>query len=499
MANKKRKTLQIKRPNPNSPTAKKKPLPKVKMDEKAATSSVDTDELTSMGPESKPEGTKSNTTRVALPDEDKIRRARRANATQDLEQEGAMPSAEQIEQAQNSATMPIMIDTENIEESATQQIPSGDTDSNLDQTMEIDPDALATTNLETQLVDADDVEKGSGDQTMQIDEEALATRNMEEELAGAGKTDQTGDQTLKIDEGELEQSLEAEKLAAQDGGDEGDQTMEIDPEALKTQNLASDSPEEDAGDQTMQIDPAALQTGAVEEMDDLQAQETMKMETMQMEDGEVESELTRQEMEESFNAQTMEMDPGQLEKELASDSGAEADAAPETGADKTMDLSQKQRPKTIMIKRPSREGSSSSAPTVKAARPDAATIKASRPVTANPSQPKESTSRIDVPAEEGGASKEGKTIKLRRPAGGPSRAPSNVAGVASRAGLEVNEDGTVTAIAKQEAPLGGAWLAVAIVTLLVSLGALWTVASLSYPELPMPGRLVDVNDQLVPR
>src|SRR5690606_31033906 len=89
MANKKRKTLQIKRPDPNSVQAKKKPLPKVKLDEQAATSSVDTgaidtDELTSMGPktakvkrsdDSGGSGHKGATTRISLPDEDKIRRA----------------------------------------------------------------------------------------------------------------------------------------------------------------------------------------------------------------------------------------------------------------------------------------------------------------------------------------------------------------------------------------------------------------------------------------
>lgn len=470
MADKKRKTLQIKRPNADSPLAKNKPLPKVNMDDKAATSSIDGDALSSMGPKA----VKSSTTRIALPDEDKIRRARRANATQDLEREDAMPSAEQIEQAQNSATMPIMIDTESIEESATQKLSTGDTDDGMDQTMEIDPDSLATTNLETQLLDGDT--DAGGDKTMQIDPEALRTRNLSQELEAADKTDKTGDQTLKIDEEELNESLASQKLEA-------------------AQNDSEDS------DKTMQIDPAALQTGSIEGVEEVQGMETMKMETMQMDD-DIDTEVTRQEMEESFNAQTMEMDPNQLADELAKASSKKVEISAKDGADKTMDLSQAQRPKTIMIKRPSKDGAGPSAPTVKAARPDAATIKASRPVTANRSAPKETTSRIDVPAgeSEAGTAKEGKTIKLRRPTGAPAaRSPSRMEGVAGRAGLVFNEDGTVTAMAKKEKPLGGAWLAVAIVTLLVSLAALWSIVAVSQPELPMPGRLVDVNQQLIQR
>ena len=466
MADKKRKTLQIKRPNPNPPGSKKKPLPNVKMDEKSATSSINADESTaSQVPKTAktdPQGGNASTTRIALPDEDKIRRARRANATQDLEEEGAMPSAAQIEQAQKNATMPIMIDTESIEESSSQKLPTGDTDSDLDRTMEIDPEALSTGNLETQLVE--DTSEETGDQTMKIDPKALETRNVESELNAADNTEETGDQT-----------------------------MEIDPEALQTQNMSDDLSSSDApaesGDKTMAIDPEALQTGPVEGVEDVQAMETMKMETMKM-DEELDTELTKEEMEESFNAQTMAVDSDQLEEELSNKAEDSKSETKDPDSSKTMDLSNKGRPKTIMIKRPSRDGGTSSAPTVKASRPDAATIKASRPVTANRGEAKESTSRIDVPGESGQEEKkEGKTIKLRRPTGAPSTASST----ASRAGLDIN------AIPDQEQPLGAGWLAVAILTFLVSLGAIWTLVATSQPELPMPGRLVDVNQQLIQR
>jgi hypothetical protein len=54
-------------------------------------------------------------------------------------------------------------------------------------------------------------------------------------------------------------------------------------------------------------------------------------------------------------------------------------------------------------------------------------------------------------------------------------------------------------MSKKEKPMGGAWLAVAVLTFLVSLAAIWTVVGITQPELPMPGRLVDVNGQLIRR
>src|SRR5690606_26095958 len=144
-------------------------------------SMVDTDELASMGPKTakfkRPEetgmGNKGNTTRIALPDEEKIRKARRANATQDLGEEDALPSAEQIAMAQKNATMPIMIDTESVEDNSNRSLNDTDGKESMDRTMEIDADALSTGNLEKELKDADRPEDNK-DQTMKINEDALS-------------------------------------------------------------------------------------------------------------------------------------------------------------------------------------------------------------------------------------------------------------------------------------------------------------------------------------
>ncbi len=522
MADKKRKTLQIKRPDANSVKSKKKPLPKVRMDEKTATSAVDTDELASMGPKTaklkRPDetllGNKGKTTRIALPDEEKIRKARRANATQDLGEENALPSAEQIEMAQKNATMPIMIDTENVEDNSNQSLNDTDSKDAMDRTMEIDAEALATSNLEKELKDAS-TPKGNNDQTMKIDDDALATGNIQNVLADADAAGQDArDQTMKIDEdalatGNLKDALEdidAEK------SETPDQTMQINAEALATGDLQNaladaDAPAEDARDQTMQIDPEALATGNVDPVND---EAIMSMETMQMEpidefeessaaDETPETDLTVEEMKESFNAQTMEMDPSMLADELAKKNSAQLDDADvDVDRSKTMDLSES-RPKTIMIKRPSKRApASSSTPTVKAVRPDAVTVRTSRPVTANTAQPKQDTSRIDVPGEAGSGGKEGKTIKLRRPSGAPAaRSKSTISRVAGNAGLSVNDDGTVTAIPKADEALGAPWLAVAVISFLISAGAAYTLYAQSNSELYMPGRLVDSNNQLI--
>lgn len=515
MADKKRKTLQIKRPDPNSVKAKKKPLPKVEVDQNAATSAVDTDELASMGPKtakiSRPEETrvsnKGKTTRIALPDEEKIRKARRANATQDLGEEDALPSAEQIAMAQKNATMPIMIDTENVEDNSTRNLNDTEEKENMDRTMEIDADALSTANLEQDLQDVDESDENK-DQTMKIDPDALATGNLQETLDEVDSLEENErDQTMKIDPdslatGQLEDALnDADNTAGNN-----DQTLEIDSEELEqtasqdTQALEDAEEDEDGRDQTMKIDPEALATGDVDPVKD---EAVMSMETMQMDPVDEEdsgSELTVEEMKETFNAQTMEMDPNMLADELAKKNSAKIDAdAGDEDRTKTMDLSES-RPKTIMIKRPSKKApSSSSAPTVKAVRPDAVTVRTSRPVTANRAQPKEDTSRIDVPGETTGG-KEGKTIKLRRPSGAPaSRSKSTISRVAGNAGLTVNEDGTVTAMARAEKQLGGGWLAVAVITFLISAGAAWSLWAQMHPDLPMPGRLVDLNDQIIER
>ncbi|WFB35751.1 hypothetical protein P3T73_16485 [Kiritimatiellota bacterium B12222] len=594
MANKKRKTLQIKRPDPNSVKSKKKPLPKVKMDQKAATSAVDTDELASMGPSTakvKRPGehnidTKGQTTRIALPDEDKIRKARRANATQDLKLEKALPSAQQIAHAQKSATMPIMIDTENVEESSSSSLnttshtnlsidrtmeidedalSTSKIDSDLakagqsapqsDQTMEIDPAALSTGNLSNELEDAKQIAPDS-DKTMEIDPAALSSGNIDKvedpqakALAEANKTN-TSDQTMQIDPDALttgnidkidleitstptaDQTMQidpealatgnidkiedpqAEALANANKNVSSDQTMEIDPESLKTGNIDKVEDAQNASplvsDQTMEIDPEALKTGNIQKIEKTDAM--MSMETMQMEaihDDEIElalqghgdtdeveptSDLTLEEMKESFNAQTMEMDPKAIAdlqaKKNTADFG-DLDMDPEESRSQTMDLSSS-RPKTIMIKRPSKKApASSSTPTVKAVRPDAVTVRTARPVTAQPSTAKSETSRIDVP--DGAANKEGKTIKLRRPSGGPSASKAPVSRLAGDAGLSINEDGSITSIAKAQKTLGGGWLAVAIITFLLSLGAIWSIMAQNNPDLPMPGRLVSGN------
>jgi hypothetical protein len=252
----------------------------------------------------------------------------------------------------------------------------------------------------------------------------------------------------------------------------------------------------EGSDETMQIDPSSLENQASQSLENQVADnELLSQDTMQMDDSSIEEASKKEDMEASFNAQTMAMDQETLEKELAASTGKQN--IPEEDAGKTMDLSKTERPKTIMIKRPS---SAPNAPTVKASRPPVSG--AAKAVTANPSQPKEGTSRIDVPAGELDAGKEGKTIKLRRPSGAPGGSPSTkakAASVARQAGLDLNEDGSVSIRPQDEKPLGGGWTAVAIVTFLISLGALYVVWAPSNPDLPMPGRLVDANNQLIAR
>jgi hypothetical protein len=502
MADKKRKTLQIKRPDPNKPISKKTVLPNVNQENKAATDSIDTDELASVGPEVKrADGPKSNTTRIALPDEDKIRKARRANVTQDLAQEGALPSADQIAQAQKNATMPIMIDTESVEDSRQDNLKEGDREEAMDRTMEIDADALSTANLSKELEKVEQKEPDDRDQTMRIDPESLKTGNLDQNLADADTTENSSDQTLEIDQSELdnEMSQELEKAGTEDSGD---QTLEIDSDALATGNLDRVGNEDLLSQETIQMDSQYLETDDIDKNLDekLLSKETMQMDSIPDEEEakSPETELSVEEMEESFNAQTMAMDPNQLEAELSEEESKVGGEDEDDNLSQTMDLT-KERPKTIMIKRPSKSPASeprkSGTPTVKAVRPDAVTVRTPRPVTANTTEAKQDTSRIDVPAE--GAPKEGKTIKLRRPSGAPSRSGTNLSRVAGNAGLTMNKDGTVSAAARREPPLSAGWLAVAIITCLLSLGAIWSIYAISNPELQMPGRLVDVNNQLV--
>ena len=436
MANKKRKTLQIKRPDSKAPSAKKKALPKVEDSEAGDAAAAGPKTAKVARPDS---GEKA--TRLELPNEDKIRQARKANASQDLEKESALPGAEQVADIQNNATMPIEIDAESVGSGATTQLPDLDN-------------------------------KDDSDKTMQIDAAALEADEAAVELQKAEAPD-LNDQTMQIDASAIEEADSGETMEVTGAVEAADDTMEIDPSLSleATQDLESQVADNDLQSmETMQMDPASIEQAAAS----------------------IEEATGKDDLEESFNAQTMAMDPEALERELAASTSKQEDVS-DDDANATMDLSQSERPKTIIIKRPS---SAPNAPTVKASRP--APGGGPRPVTANQSQPKEGTSRIDVPAGDEN-SKEGKTIKLRRPSGAPSAAPSKVATVAKQAGLELNADGTVTAKAPQEKPLGGGWLAVAIVTLLVSAGALWVVIAPSQPELPMAGRLVDVNNRLILR
>lgn len=551
MASKKRKTLQIKRPDVNKPASKKKTLPKVDVDDASATSSIDFDELSSGTPktaklqqpnENKPVG---KATRISLPDEEKIRKARRANVTQDLDKEDALPNAEQIMQAEKSATLPIMIDTEDVEDTDSPALEeAASVDQSSEQTMQIDPAALATGDVGNELADADAGEEPTSDQTMQIDPAALVTGDVGSALADAEGEAGGSDQTMKIDPESLVTGDVGAALAdAENGVPEGsDQTMQIDTSSLITGDLTSELADEDVKEEapsseaaakmaqdTMQMDPSDFDPPKAADPD---AGRKMAMETMHMDasefaekddlnetmnlsqptagvgsaptlndtmnlaqpsaQAEEDPDLTKEQMEESFNAMTMEMDAATLQEAMKELQAKQAND--EDSLNKNMDLTE-DRPKTIMIKRPSREAGSMT-PTVKAVRPDVATVRTARPVTANTAQPKEGTSRIDVPEGEG-TTQEGKTIKLRRPSGSGAGA-STVNRVAAGAGLTIAADGTYIAGPKKEATLGGGWLAVAILTFLVSLGAIWSVVAIEQVELPMPGRMVGPANNILP-
>jgi hypothetical protein len=543
MASKKRKTLQIQRPDPHNPKSKKKTLPKVNVDDSSATSAIDTDELSAIGPKTAkvkqpnvndPHNKKGGSaTRIQLPDEDKIRKARRATSTQDLQDSDALPSAEQIAHAQKSATLPIMIDTEDIQDSDEVNLGSQENENAADNTMQIDADALATGNIEKALVEADQNSKPMNDQTMQIDADSLDTGDVGQTLEEVKAQDakNTSDQTMKIDADSLVTGDVGAQLTEVDEEASPDHTMKIDADSLATGNIEehlneADKESKNISDQTMKIDADSLSTG---EIDLVEHNEKLSMETMQMDPIDLDTDLSEphneeafnaatmkmatQEMEaqpegdqskagdtelsvdkmkETLNAQTMEMDPNQLANELNTPSSSSN--IDDDNLDQTMDLTA-ERPKTIMIKRPSREAGSST-PTVKAVRPDAATVRTARPVTASPGQAKEGTSRIDIPQGEE-SSREGKTIKLRRPAGAGSR-PSTVSRVATGAGLTMAADGTYSAGPKVEEQLGAGWLAVAVLTFLVSLGTVWSIYAVNEPQLPMPGRIVDMNNTVLP-
>ncbi len=293
--------------------------------------------------------------------------------------------------------------------------------------------------------------------------------------------------------------------------------MKIDTSALQTGNVGDLLAEADAGadtgsDRTMKIDAEALATGRIDKVlpEDIMAQETMKMEPIPesaipkrpSKEKEVFNAATvsipqpELRAEESYSAMTMSMDADELAKELAKGDTRKQE---DPDLNDTMDLTA-ERPKTILIKRPSREAPAAPmAPTVKTVRPDVMTVRTNRPVTAIPSSPKEGTSRVDVP-EGGYGSSEGKTIKLRRPGGAPTLRPgAPISRVTAGAGLHLNPDGTVQS-AKAPAPaFGGGSLAMGIITFLVAVSAVWVVYSIQEVGIPMPGRLVDANGQLIVR
>lgn len=447
MSQHKRKTLMIKRPSPNE-SDKPRPLPKVNVSESAA-GATETDKIKPVAPKTAkvkrplPDD-KGATARISLPDEAKIRKARRADDSNEK-----LPGAPEVMDASKNATRQIEIDTEEV--SQTGDGPKiGDSDSwgNNDQTMEIDADALRTGPIEKQDLVSDGDDADMNDRTMQISADALSTGPIEKQLEEA-------DAELKGN---------------------NDQTMEIDPEAFQTANLSREELEK--ADQP-----------------DIMSQETMRMESLEDDEAPSEEDFNAATAEldqpdesgdtgkvkDTFNAMTMAMDPSELARELEKDKTQPTPVSDED-RNQTMDLTDV-KPKTILIKRPS-QNEAPSAPTVKTVRPDAQTVRTSRPAPG------------EAPAAGGS---DGKTVKLRRPGGAGPRPGAPVSRMASNAGLEISEDGSVAAKAKVKAPsLGPAWLALSVLTLLIMCGALWIALAINMPELPMPGRIVNEFGEILP-
>ncbi|MCC5850261.1 MAG: hypothetical protein JJU29_19425, partial [Verrucomicrobia bacterium] len=354
-----------------------------------------------------------------------------------------------------------------------------------DLTMKIDPEALKTGNIEKADLEEMTRDDESSDLTMKIDPEALKTGNIEKaDLEDADQDEDAGtsDRTMKID------------AAALQTGDIGEQLKEADEEDPRQQLQSQE---------TMMMDPVTDETLAEQEtpkrVDVPKGEEAFNASTIAMtsddhlktdeiEKEKAEGPVDKETMEESFNAQTMAMDHSELERELGKEKANEDDSL-----DQTMDLTE-QRPKTILIKRPSREAPSSS-PTVKTVRPDAQTVRTARPVAKSKlsDKQKEGTSRVDVPTTEG------KTVKLRRPGASGTRPGAPVSRMASNAGLQMNEDGSVVASAPKKAPtLGAGWMAVSVLTFLLAAGGIYIAAAVEMPDLPMAGRLVDINNNVLP-
>lgn len=523
MSQNKRKTLMIKRPSPNE-SDKPRPLPKVNVSESAA-GATETDKIKPVAPKTskvkRPAvDDKGATARISLPDEAKIRKARRAE-----NQDEKLPGAPEVMDGAKNATRQIEIDTEEVSQIGDgPKIGDSDSWGNNDQTMQISADALQTGRQESvskikvddhskmteqatrvatgeipqimdedlqnrgksskkQLEDADAELKGNNDQTMQISADALQTGPIEKQLKDAdAELKGTNDQTMEIDADALNTGPIEQQLvdAEMDLKGNNDQTMEIDPEALQTGNISA---------------------VALEDADkpDIMSQETMRMDALEEEasvdngdfntataeiDQPVENtagngETTK--IKESFNAMTMAMDPSELARELEKGNTQPTPVSDED-RNQTMDLSDV-KPKTILIKRPS-QSEAPSAPTVKTVRPDAQTVRTNRPAPG------------EAPPTGGS---DGKTVKLRRPGGAGMRPGASVSRVAANAGLEISEDGTVANTAKVKAPeLGVGWLAISLVTLVIMCGALWIALAINMPELPMPGRIVNELGEILP-
>ncbi len=554
MSQHKRKTLMIKRPSPNE-SDKPRPLPKVNVSESAA-GATETDKIKPVAPKTSkvkrplPDD-KGATARISLPDEAKIRKARRADDSNEK-----LPGAPEVMDASKNATRQIEIDTEEV--SQTGDGPKiGDSDSwgNNDQTMQINAEALETGPQEpvskvkvddhskmTQqatrvatgqipkikdsevqkaggsaggskeaLENADKELQGNNDQTMEIDADALRTGPIEkQDLVTDGDDADMNDRTMQISAdalstGPIEKQLQ-DADAEEDAG-MNDRTMQISADALNTGPIEKQLEEADAelkgnNDQTMEIDPEAFQTANLsrEELEkadqpDIMSQETMRMESLEDDEAPSEEDFNAATAEldqpdesgdtgkvkDTFNAMTMAMDPSELARELEKDKTQPTPVSDED-RNQTMDLSDV-KPKTILIKRPS-QNEAPSAPTVKTVRPDAQTVRTSRPAPG------------EAPAAGGS---DGKTVKLRRPGGAGPRPGAPVSRMASNAGLEISEDGSVAAKAKVKAPsLGPAWLALSVLTLLIMCGALWIALAINMPELPMPGRIVNEFGEILP-
>ena len=166
-----------------------------------------------------------------------------------------------------------------------------------------------------------------------------------------------------------------------------------------------------------------------------------------------------------FGAQTMAVDAGQ------SGGGAQPGEPPAPG----------ERPKTIMIKRPS----GSTARTVKTARPVQEGTLASA---------KSSTSKVDLPEgveEPPVTSHRQRTVKIKRPNEVGTSGASTLA--VERAARQVGATvGGVAYEQEQTGPEGpGVFFTVlTILSLIIALGAIYVLCGTIWPEVPLPNRLV---------